>query len=156
MNNFTKITNGMAILRSLNSEFSQKYGINSGKQTLPMSMAALAFNRLKPSAEWSKADLDEILNKGDQLYLTTMDEIQEKETHEQLAAAEKNTELADNDGNNGGGDGLPSSSSFSVKTDNVKKELTIGLNKFDVEFEDLGQGKIFKYSMCCCSIILHL
>lgn len=148
---FTKLSPGKAILRSLYSEMSPKYGINSGKQTLPMCLTALAFNRLKPAADWTKADIDEILNKGDQLYLQTMKDIQKAEIESQLNETEgagKMNETNKVEENNvfkqtneeGSGETL-ASRSFNVRTDNVKKEFNIGLNKFEVEFEDIREGK---------------
>lgn len=118
-----------------------------------MCMTALAFNRLKPSADWSKADLDEILNKGDKLYAQTMNELQEKEqmneigeitdvTGEKVDPTEADVpgEIAEVQPNDGSGDSLPSQS-FRIRTDNVKKEFQIGLNNFQVEFEDVQEGK---------------
>lgn len=110
-------------------------------------MAALAFNRLKPSFDWSVADVDEILNKGDRLYYNTMEEVQRAERQEKdggstedpsVGQTEIKSEL--DDANDGSGDAMQSQS-FRIKTDNVKKEFSIGLNKFNMEFEDIGQGK---------------
>lgn len=150
LNYYTKLSPGKAILRSLYSEISPKYGLSNGKQTLPMCLTALAFNRLKPSADWTKTDIDEILNKGDQLYLRTMNDIQKEELQMQMNDTEARTELEieankevedGSERNEGSGDSL-TSQNFTIRTGNVKKELDIGLNKFDVEFEDVRQGKI--------------
>lgn len=79
LNYYTKIKDGCAILRSLYSEISTKYDINCGKQTVPMCLTALAYNKLKPSRDWTKADMDEILNKGNDFYTETMNDILKRE-----------------------------------------------------------------------------
>ncbi|CAG9829599.1 unnamed protein product [Diabrotica balteata] len=67
------------ILRSLYSEISNKYDLNVGKQTVPMCVMAIGFNRLKPSIEWNQQDIDEILNKGDALYTDCISDILKEE-----------------------------------------------------------------------------
>ncbi|VEN60728.1 unnamed protein product [Callosobruchus maculatus] len=86
LNHYKAITDDSAILRSLFSEKSTKYDLNCGKQTIPMCLTAMAFNKLKPSKDWDQKDIDEILNKGDKLYTLTMNRIQEQEEQEALAA----------------------------------------------------------------------
>lgn len=144
LNHYNKTDPGKAILRSLYSEISPKYGINIGKQTIPMCMMALAFNRLKPSADWSKADLDEILNKGDKLYVQVMDDIHMIEAQQQPNSNLHNSAEAspylDNESDN-----LAPKDSFRISTDNVKNEFTIGLNRFNLEFESVEHGKTYRF-----------
>lgn len=151
LNNYIQIEPGKAVLRSLYSEISPKYGINCGKQTLPMCMTALAFNRLKPAANWSKADIDEILNKGDNLYLATMNEIQKDEARK-LLELDKNIKTGDVENPNNvermnsatsqdGKEDALDSEIFRIRSDNVRKEFNIGFNKFQLGFEDLKTGK---------------
>lgn len=128
-----------------------------------MCLVAMAFNRLKPALDWTKADLDEIINKGDNLYVQTMDGIQQIKNAQQLCdlkeepkdgqlseikeepGVENNTALTQIDGN---GDSS-SSASFKIVSDNVKTEFCLGFNKFDVEFEEVEKGEvIFNENIC--------
>lgn len=105
-------------------------------------MTALAFNRLKPSFDWSVADVDEILNKGDHLYYDTMEDVQRAERQKKDAGSTEDPSVGQTEmESDGSGDGVQRQS-FGIKTDNVKKEFSIGLNKFNMEFEDIGQGKM--------------
>lgn len=122
-----------------------------------MCLTALAFNRLKPSIDWSKADLDEVLNKGDHLYFETMSDIQEMEQQEKEPETTEETIVQNEmskEQNDGSGDSLPSQS-FRIKTDNVKKEFNIGLNKFEIEFEDIEQGKRYLCTLHSKFMILY-
>ncbi|XP_056633874.1 uncharacterized protein LOC130443328 [Diorhabda sublineata] len=82
---YKRLSENKSILRSLYSEISNKYDLNIGKQTIPMCVMALGFNRLKPSIEWNQQDLDEILNKGDAYYTASMIEILKEEEMEHLS-----------------------------------------------------------------------
>lgn len=65
INNYTALNESSAILRGWLNEQSPKYEVRRGRQTVPMCVAAVAFNKLKPSGEWTKNDVDVILDKGD-------------------------------------------------------------------------------------------
>nr|CAI5839704.1 unnamed protein product [Callosobruchus analis] len=179
LNHYKAITDDSAILRSLFSEKSTKYDLNCGKQTIPMCLTALAFNKLKPSKDWDQKDIDEILNKGDKLYTQTMNQIQEREEREALAAElealyppkmEEESGEAQQTSSGTSATQKPSASTAGTKpsiaqseaasepqpdmttdfedeeqeaTDGVLKleqmsnEMTLGLNKFVFEFEDV-------------------
>lgn len=64
LNNYESINDKSAILRSWLSERDDKYEIRKGRQTVPMCITAVGFNKLKPAAEWTKNDIDSILDKG--------------------------------------------------------------------------------------------
>ncbi|XP_028139261.2 uncharacterized protein LOC114333567 isoform X2 [Diabrotica virgifera virgifera] len=76
---YKRLGENKLILRSLYSEISNKYDLNVRKQTVPMCVMAIGFNRLKPSIEWNQQDIDEILNKGDALYTDCISEILKEE-----------------------------------------------------------------------------
>ncbi|XP_044260521.1 uncharacterized protein LOC123008654 [Tribolium madens] len=114
LNYYEMVNEFIAILRSNNSERDKKFAINSGKQTVPMCLAALAFNTLTPSFDWTKEDVDQVLTFGDKLYTTTMEDMYSGEIIE------------------GEGD--------DVTSDNVKKEVQIGSNLLTFELEDVSSG----------------
>lgn len=161
LNNYTKVSNNSAILRSSYSEKSTIFGLNCDKQTIPMCLAALAFNRLKPSVEWTRYDMDDILRKGNALYVDTMNEINSKEKDlarpketadpEETPPAEpanaSKTEVKKDipdevpvsdiqEANTPDDETAP----IEVKSMNVKKEFFIGLNQFTFEFDDKSRG----------------
>jgi hypothetical protein len=107
----------VAILRSNTNEKDKKFNINSGKQTVPMCLAALAFNSLSPSFDWSKDDLDEILTIGDKLYVESMEANYNEELSEEMNVDD-------------------------ISTVNVKKDLKIGSNKFELEIEEVSSGNL--------------
>ncbi|EFA04883.1 hypothetical protein TcasGA2_TC014944 [Tribolium castaneum] len=114
LNYYELVNEFVAILRANINERDKKFTINSGKQTVPMCLAALAFNTLTPSFDWTKEDVDQILTFGDKLYTSTMEEMYSGETLE------------------GEGDEVTSS--------NVKKEVQIGSNLLAFELEDVSSG----------------
>ncbi|KAG5865092.1 hypothetical protein JTB14_025599, partial [Gonioctena quinquepunctata] len=161
LNHFTKINDNSAILTSLFSEISSKYNINCGKQTIPMCLTALAFDKLKPARDWTKQDLDEILNKGDELYQQSLIEKLKRELDEgasystEFKPASLNIRSENGSGDAKKGDSSPVTGTVAsimqedeeqendiITLDNVKKDFPIGLNKFQLEFEDVGEGII--------------
>lgn len=160
LNHYTKINDDSAILRSLYSEISTRYDINCRKQTVPMGLMALAFNKLKPSKEWTKADMDEILNKGNDFYVDTMKDILKEELKfAQEGEVEDDTKApTETTGGSEGKEGKPALSSEEVvdegeetaeqppeedglvDSNNVNKEFYVGFNKLTVEFENFAEG----------------
>ncbi|XP_060534309.1 uncharacterized protein LOC132706789 [Cylas formicarius] len=137
LNNYTRLKDNVAILQSWTSENADKYGARIGKQSVPMCLVAIGFNRLKPSKQWTKYDLDLILDRGDALYIETMEKIQYNEV-EDLEA---------------GGDASQSEAAMrltnetleiEIFSDNVHKEFDIGPNRFTVTLEDAAEGNIRK------------
>ncbi|XP_074039685.1 uncharacterized protein [Leptinotarsa decemlineata] len=168
LKNYKRVNDRCSILRSLYSEISTKYDVNGGKQTIPMCLAALAFNKLKPASDWTKQDLDEILNKGDALYVQSMVELLAKEAEPETepkpevksevdgsgdakSETKPSVEKSDVTGNVKSffteskleGD-LNKLDDGSITLDNVKNEFSFGLNKFKLEFEEVNQGSIEK------------
>ncbi|XP_076256073.1 uncharacterized protein LOC143193632 [Rhynchophorus ferrugineus] len=78
LNNYSKLKKNSAILRSWVSEKNEKYEIRRGRQTVPMCLSAIGFNKLKPSSEWTRNDMDAILDKGDDLYIKSMSKAQDE------------------------------------------------------------------------------
>ncbi|XP_023310426.1 uncharacterized protein LOC111691585 [Anoplophora glabripennis] len=163
LNNYTKVGDGSAILRSLYSEISTKYDINCRKQTVPMELMALAFNKLKPSKEWTNADMDEILNKGDDFYTEIMNDILKEELKSGAEAGEEEEMAVSGTEGTEGSEGKGKNTATSegempeedqeiadkspeedgvVDTTNVNKEFYVGLNKMAVEFENVAEGNI--------------
>ncbi|XP_050312068.1 uncharacterized protein LOC126747451 [Anthonomus grandis grandis] len=104
LNNYTALTETSAILRSWISDESDKYEIRKGRQTVPMCLMGLSFNRLKPSSEWTKNDLDIILDKGDDLYVKSMIEAQQLLDSEREPAEEAEEAETSEGANKAGGD----------------------------------------------------
>ncbi|KAJ8954144.1 hypothetical protein NQ318_005738 [Aromia moschata] len=165
LNNYKKITDDRAILRSLYSEISTKYDLNCKKQTVPMCLVALAFNKLKPARDWTKTDLDEIMNKGDNLYVQTMDKIgrEEEEQVAAYAAGAASPQVEGKEAPSAPAPSPPTDEGVSelmespkakdedevvvdpdgiVNTSNVLTEFNIGLNKMKIEFQDAAEGNI--------------
>ncbi|CAH1118614.1 unnamed protein product [Phaedon cochleariae] len=169
LNNYKKIDDCTAILRSLFSEISAKYDLNCGKQTVPMCLAAFGYNRLKPARDWTKQDLDEVLNKGDGLYVQSMIDIMDKEEQREIepvpeTATQEGVSIDDGgagdskkentpgkavtpkesegQGESVAGDEAEEEFDGRVTLANVKKDFMIGLNKFELEFADEDEGNI--------------
>ncbi|XP_019769617.1 uncharacterized protein LOC109544047 isoform X1 [Dendroctonus ponderosae] len=170
INNYTAINETSAILRGWLSEQSSKYEIRRGRQTVPMCIAAVAFNKLKPSGEWTKTDVDVILDKGDELYVESMADAQ-KVLEGENAQAGAPEEGAGVD-SQAGGDAQPAAPTpqppaaskenaaedesaveeeeeeepvemeIKISSENVKTELDIGPNNLTVEFADVAEGNI--------------
>lgn len=134
LHHYVDIEDTSAILRSLYSENSGKYDPNCGKQSVPMCLAALAYNKLKPAAEWTKTDLDEVLNKGNDFYTDTVNDILKREQN-----AEERDEERDEEETEGAKEQQIQRDGM-VDLNNVNKEFFIGLNKMTFEFEDFSEG----------------
>ncbi|RZC38818.1 uncharacterized protein BDFB_004743, partial [Asbolus verrucosus] len=117
LNHYESISDLVAILRSNLSENHKKFGLNVGKQTVPMCLAAFAMNALTSSSTWSKEDLDQVLVIGDRLYLDSMEANYVEDLPEEFNVDE-------------------------ISTNNVKRHLKIGTNSFDIDFDMLAQGNI--------------
>ncbi|GJQ78158.1 hypothetical protein Trydic_g2490 [Trypoxylus dichotomus] len=88
LNDFTEVTDTIAILRASSSQEDPKYKINRGKQTVPNSIVALGMSQVYPTAHWTKDIIDEVLNIGDKLYSESMEvanEAAEKLKEEEVA-----------------------------------------------------------------------
>ena len=117
LNFYETLSQLVAILRSNTSQKDKKYDISAGKQQVPMCLAALAFNSVSPSLEWSKEDLDQVLNLGDKLYTDTMAANYAEGVPEELNVDD-------------------------VTTANVYKKLNIGPNSIEIEIEENAFGNL--------------
>ncbi|XP_968612.4 uncharacterized protein LOC657031 [Tribolium castaneum] len=110
--NYDELNDFTTILRANFSQRHQKFDfLNRGKQTVPNCLAALAMNMLIPSEYWKKDDLDQVLNFGDRLYAFSM----AANFVEQVSCDE-------------------------ITTDTVQKQIVVGTNFFEFQFDDYTTG----------------
>lgn len=64
LNHYKAINDTTSILRGWLSDQNVKYESRRGRQTVPMCITAVGFNRLKPASDWTPNDVDIILDKG--------------------------------------------------------------------------------------------
>lgn len=117
LHNYQALSDYVAILRSNFSQKHKKFDLNVGKQTVPMGLAALAMNILIPSITWKQDDLDQVLVFGDKLY----DKSMEANYIEELP---------------------PEMNVDDITTNNVKRDVKIGANLFQMDLEDYSQGNL--------------
>lgn len=126
LQNYKSIDENIAILRSNFSECSEKYEIESCKQTVPMCLTAMAFNKICNASLWNVCDLDEILDRGNDLYIKSI---------VQCMQNLPNT-------NTGQNSDEPNVGELMITSNNVRKNFSIGINNFDVEFKVYDEGNI--------------
>ncbi|KAL1502116.1 hypothetical protein ABEB36_007308 [Hypothenemus hampei] len=170
LNNYTKINDNSAILRGWLSEMSPKYQIRRGRQTVPMCMMAISINKLKPSNEWTKNDMDIILDKGDVLFMESMGEVQKNLESKVVEVNSDEPQVNPQ----GGGDAPPvlrapasktpeedkkiddiiieedeeeepSEVEIKITSENVKSQLNIGPNNIELEFSTMAEGNIKEF-----------
>ncbi|XP_030747483.1 uncharacterized protein LOC115875982 isoform X2 [Sitophilus oryzae] len=160
LNNYVKLTDNSAILRSWLSENNEKYEIRKGRQTVPMCLTAISFNKLKPSIQWTKNDLDEILDKGDDLYIQSMAKIQSEMDESAVEVDTEEDEEGTQPANNKAAKEIADSEEteneeqtqqegeeepeveVKVTSENVKNDFNIGPNNFALEFSEIASGNI--------------
>ncbi|CAG9853719.1 unnamed protein product [Phyllotreta striolata] len=159
------------IVRSLYQDGSSRYELNAGKQQIPMLIMSICYNKLKPSEEWNQADVDEIMNKGDNLYTASMLDILTKEENKFIGdtmdhvvypgGKKRGSSRGGSDGGSMGsakpsettgsseGDGdsraevtFAPNEEIEINLQTMRKVFNIGLNKFTVLHEDVGTGII--------------
>ncbi|XP_044763345.1 uncharacterized protein LOC123320203 [Coccinella septempunctata] len=116
LNNFKQMGDNqdIAILVSKSSCKNKKYEFNAGKQTVPMCVAALGMNRLRPSSGWNADTLEIILNIGHKYFEDCM------------AEYEASTEVVEED--------------KGITSKNLVMQFKIGLNKMELNLEQLAEG----------------
>ncbi|KAK9886347.1 hypothetical protein WA026_015864 [Henosepilachna vigintioctopunctata] len=117
LNNFKLVipdNENVAILLAKTSNKDPKFEFNAGKQTVPMCVTALGMNKLRPSSGWNAEVLGNIIDIGQKYFEDCM------------AEYEANGVVVEED--------------KGITSRNLGKEFKIGLNKIEVEFEQVAEG----------------
>ncbi|XP_045468526.1 uncharacterized protein LOC123676579 [Harmonia axyridis] len=116
LNNFKQMGDNqdIAILASKSSCKNKKYEFNAGKQTVPMCIAALGMNRLRPSSKWNEDTLEIILDIGHKYFEQCM------------AEYEANPEVIEED--------------KGIVSKYLMNNFKIGLNKMELNLQLLAEG----------------